>query len=168
MPNTTKFQDKYFNDEYDDDYDDDDYDVESGDDNLPEKTQASAEIDDSYYAEITEKQALAYIELFFKSRTFYLGGPIPQYKFQNPEFIEWIRFASVSDCIQLAHVNFVANKWGSDDDCTRVILSLQDQASQLKIPKHASGGLILIYQKLCLNLDFNSSVEIEYEQECCD
>lgn len=103
----------------------------------------------SYYDDI---KALAkhYINGFFKDKSFWCGGPIPQKMLNDPKYIDYMLNLDICngmDCIY--------NTLGSDptldasDNDIKHVIGLFNTCARAGIPKQFSVGIILMYLELC-------------------
>jgi len=105
--------------------------------------------------------AVESIETFFKSKSFYCGGPIPKHDLLSEHSVKTLLRTQLDDrCLDFIHERCLplipADPNYSDNTVTwqvHSLLGLLRELAALHLPKDYFGGLLLLYFKFCYGVE---------------
>jgi len=105
--------------------------------------------DDPVPPPATPDEAKRFLRMFFVDRSMHYGGPIPERELLIPRHIEMVLRLELSDCIDIFYASL--GEHGIKEQRTRIELffALQKESHRIGVPRHRSGGLLLVWLRLC-------------------
>lgn len=99
---------------------------------------------------ITREDAVKYIEEFFADKKWVHGGPIPKKELIQDRHVDMILSLEFHECVDFFYQSVEQIKeYNEFEPAKDLLIELQNNSCRLGIPKHHSGGLMLIYLILC-------------------
>ena len=99
------------------------------------------------------------LELFFKNKEMHYGGPVSRASLNSPLTMEIIWNTEVADAIQKAYAAMKKAGYGRGRSINGIredmqtVIDIQEECSEMRIPKCFRGGILLLYLELCLGID---------------
>jgi len=108
--------------------------------------------DDTPDESVTMEDAADFLTRFFEGKRWHCGGPIPKAVLLCDRHLQMVLRLEMNDCVDLFYEALGVPKRFTRKE-TKLLSSLLDEAYQKSIPKHHTGGLVLVYLRLCIGLD---------------
>lgn len=108
----------------------------------------------------TEEEAQQFIvtfftadNTFFADKNYYLGGSIPTPEMVSEHNVQMVLRLNLVDCIDIFYQALKEIGVISSSEQIALFFRLQRECARLGIPKHHSGGILLVWLKLCRGFD---------------
>lgn len=103
----------------------------------------------------TPEECIEFLERFFANKQMYYGGPIPKNILLSERHVELVLRLDFDKCIKFFHKCLdeqqeTNRRWRRLEKRLELFFYLQKESHDLNIPRHHSGGLLLVYLILCL------------------
>jgi hypothetical protein len=93
----------------------------------------------------TPEEAKQYLRLFFEGLSMHYGGPIPETELLQDRHVDMVLRLDLSDCIDIFYVSLAEHGVKEARRQIELFFKLQKRAFRLAIPRHRSGGLLLVW-----------------------
>jgi len=101
----------------------------------------------------TPEECIEFLKAFFGNKQMHYGGPVPMALLLTDRHIDMVLRLDLDKCIKFFHKSLreqQCRRWKVLRNRTELFFKLQKESHDLNIPKHHSGGLLLVYLILCL------------------
>ena len=103
----------------------------------------------------TPEECADYLRRFFGQKRMHYGGPILDGILVTDRHVDMVLRLDLEYCVRFFHDCLDEQqekypKWKDQKNRLTLFFRLQEEAHALRIPKHHSGGLLLVYLILCL------------------
>ena len=96
-----------------------------------------------------ENEAKKYLLKFFQNKTASFGGPVPVSDLLSERNLTLLCKLELRDCIDIFHLCLEENGWEDEQARVDEFYKIQHESKVLEIPKHYSGGILLVWLDIC-------------------
>jgi len=100
----------------------------------------------------TPEEAKKLLIRFFADKTMHFGGPIPINRLLEDRHVEMVLRLELMVCVDIFYLCLRGHRWKVEKSL-KLFFKLQEDAKKKEIPKKNSGGLLLVYLRLCKGYD---------------
>lgn len=90
---------------------------------------------------------------FFNDQQMHYGGPITAEVLYHPENVQIVQYMEFQQAVPIFYQCLKDNGIPGGKDQYKMLIKLQEEAHRKEIPKQYSGGILLVYLKLCKGYD---------------